>query len=518
MSKNNTSPNIFKESLNGLRFTRTLSACAMLLAVQVLLDYIGSFTLGPAIRISFGFLAVAMTAHLFGPVPAMANAALCDIILCILKPIGPYHPGFTLSAALSGLIYGLFFYRRQITAGRVALAKLLVDLCINLLLNTLWLYQIQGKAFMVLMPPRAIKNMLQLPLDVALLMLVLPTLDRVFRRLGREVPAPREPGAKRRGRRWVIAITAILWIVAAVWLNNTSVLVGTQGASHKLLAHRGLAQTFDVKAAEWDTNTAEIIYPPEHEYLENTIASMRRAFELGADVVELDVHRTKDDQLAVFHDYLVDYRTEAKSAVSDFTMDELRRLDVGYGYTADGGQTYPFRGKGVGLMPELREALDAFSDKELLIHVKDSDERAAELIWLDIRDFEPERMDRLQFYGDDASMECLKRQSDRLRVMSMESLKRGLIEYMALGWSGYVPESLKRTEIHLPLSYARLMWGWPAKFVQRMEGAGTRVVLVISDGGYSEGFDDIVSLDEVPANYTGYLWTNRIDRLATARG
>ena len=41
--------------------------------------------------------------------------------------------------------------------------------------------------------------------------------------------------------------------------------------------------------------------------------------------------------------------------VSDYTMAELKKLDVGYGYTADEGKTYPFRGKGVGMMPELSE-------------------------------------------------------------------------------------------------------------------------------------------------------------------
>ncbi|MFC3523032.1 glycerophosphodiester phosphodiesterase family protein [Streptomonospora nanhaiensis] len=51
--------------------------------------------------------------------------------------------------------------------------------------------------------------------------------------------------------------------------------------------------------------------PPEHPYLENTIAGMRAAFDAGADQVEFDVHRTADDRFAVFHDWEVDCRTEA---------------------------------------------------------------------------------------------------------------------------------------------------------------------------------------------------------------
>ncbi len=42
---------------------------------------------------------------------------------------------------------------------------------------------------------------------------------------------------------------------------------------------------------------------------------------------------------------------------------ELQALDIGYGYTADGGKTFPFRGKGINLMPTLDEVLNHFPDR-----------------------------------------------------------------------------------------------------------------------------------------------------------
>lgn len=157
---------------------------------------------------------------------------------------------------------------------------------------------------------------------------------------------------------WVLAV-----IVAFVFLNNSSFL--TRQAWHAderplLLAHRGLAQTFPMEGITGETNTARRIYEPEHPYLENTIPSMEAAFLAGADIVELDVQRTKDGQLAVFHDAELGYRTEAKGSVKDYTMQELKTLDAGYGYTADQGVTYPFRGKGIGLIPSLDEVLSHF--------------------------------------------------------------------------------------------------------------------------------------------------------------
>ena len=72
---------------------------------------------------------------------------------------------------------------------------------------------------------------------------------------------------------------------------------------------------------------------------------MQAAFDLGADVVELDIRLTKDNKLAVFHDYTLEYRTDGTGQVRDYIMEELKALDIGYGYTADNGQTYPLEVK-----------------------------------------------------------------------------------------------------------------------------------------------------------------------------
>ena len=47
-----------------------------------------------------------------------------------------------------------------------------------------------------------------------------------------------------------------------------------------------------------------------------------------------------------------------------------------------------------------------------------------------------------------------------------------------------------------------------------MEDVNTRVILVAGDGGWSEGFDKKQDLERLPKNYTGGIWTNRIDKIA----
>ncbi|MFI9552317.1 glycerophosphodiester phosphodiesterase family protein [Nonomuraea endophytica] len=303
-----------------------------------------------------------------------------------------------------------------------------------------------------------------------------------------------------------IALVLLLGFVALVFVGNRS--WSTPDEPPLLLAHRGMAQTFGFAGLTGDTCTAERIHPPEHPYLENTLASIRAAFAAGADMVEFDVQVTKDDRIAVFHDHLLECRTDGRGAVRDHTMAELRRLDVGHGYTPDGGKTFPFRGKGKGLMPTLEEVLTAFPGKELLLHIKSDDPADGEKVAAALP---PERRTKITVYGGDASVAAYAAKAPGARVASRAVMERCGLRYLATGWTGLVPATCQNIQLHIPESYAPWLWGWPHKFVERMRAHGTRVVLVAGDGGWSEGFDTPADLERLPEGYAGGIWTNRID-------
>lgn len=82
---------------------------------------------------------------------------------------------------------------------------------------------------------------------------------------------------KNKRKKGVCLLLILAILIIFMWVNNTSLFTESSGEM-KFLAHRGLAQTFDISKVEWDTNTAAIIYEPEHPYLENTVESMRAAF------------------------------------------------------------------------------------------------------------------------------------------------------------------------------------------------------------------------------------------------
>lgn len=106
-----------------------------------------------------------------------------------------------------------------------------------------------------------------------------------------------------------------------------------------------------------------------HNYPENTLPAFRSAVEMGIDVVETDIHITKDGVLVIWHDPTLERNTDGKGRVEDHTLEELRRYDAGYTFTNDGGRTYPFRGKGITICT-LAEALEACPDQRFNIDLK----------------------------------------------------------------------------------------------------------------------------------------------------
>lgn len=309
-------------------------------------------------------------------------------------------------------------------------------------------------------------------------------------------------------------------LIAAIYVFNASWRVAAPADPEvALISHRGVHQTFDRSNLENDTCTAELIYPPTHDYLENTIASMQAAFAAGADIVELDVHPTTDGQFAVMHDWTIDCRTEGTGETRSHDMAYLRTLDIGYGYTADGGATYPLRGKGVGLMPELGDVLTAMPEQRFLVNFKSREAREGDMLAA-LMDKRPEWRNAVWgAYGGDEPTYQAAGQIDGLYVWSRRGLVDCLAQYVGLGWTGYVPDACRNTMVMLPINVAPWVWGWPNLFIERVQSVGSEVILLGPYGAGDPGTAGIDTLDvlaQVPPQFDGYIWTNRIEVIGPA--
>lgn len=179
--------NLFASSAAELRTPRCLTLTALLIALNVVMDLLNlRIQLTPELRVGFGFLCNATIGMLFGPVVGMTAGFCTDVLGYLVNQGGGfYFPGYTLTAIVGGLIYGLWLYqpgraRVRMLSGegrlgrivRVIGAKASINLFCNICLNTLWLTMTGGKALSLLLPARALKNVLLLPFECVLLFFV----------------------------------------------------------------------------------------------------------------------------------------------------------------------------------------------------------------------------------------------------------------------------------------------------------------------------------------------------------
>ncbi len=102
---------------------------------------------------------------------------------------------------------------------------------------------------------------------------------------------------------------------------------------------------------------------------ENTMMAFENAASLGVDGLELDIHQTKDGRIVVIHDPTIDRVSDGSGAIREMSLAELQSYDAGYWWTADGGKTFPYRGKGA-VVPTLEKVFITFPHLWINIDIK----------------------------------------------------------------------------------------------------------------------------------------------------
>lgn len=325
--------------------------------------------------------------------------------------------------------------------------------------------------------------------------------------------------AKGRKRKVIALIAAIA--LAGLILLNASWLAPEPKGEAALMAHRGVYHLYDKRKAKGrDTCTAQFSYPPEHAIFENTVESMKRAAALGADMVEIDVAPTKDGRMVLFHDWTVDCRTNGKGETRDLTLAELKALDIGYGYTADGGKTYPLRGKGVGLIPTVEEALAALPETPLLFNFKSKDSGEADQLYAILKTSgRDSKKIGDAFYGAEAPVARIKQLLPKNWAFNIKGEAAACTKaYAAYGWTSIIPASCKNSVIVIPHNYQWAFWGWPNRLIARMESVGAKVILTgrFERGKSNEGIHTAEELDGIPETFNGVIWVEDIEQIGTA--
>ncbi len=172
------------------QMVRKIAIIGMLLAAQVVAGMFISIRT-PWATIGFTFLPLSLTAILYGPFWGAAAAVMGDFLIATLGPYG-YYPPMATTALLSGLVFGLFLYKKPLTIQRVTLCVLVEAILCSILVQTFWISTLTGKGYFVLLPVRIFQNLVTTPVSIVCIRLVGPRVLQLADKLQavRQIPNP----------------------------------------------------------------------------------------------------------------------------------------------------------------------------------------------------------------------------------------------------------------------------------------------------------------------------------------
>ena len=150
---------------------KTMIHVAVLVALEVILSRFLSIPT-QFMKIGFAFVPLAVCGMLFGPWWTALCGGLADFIGAILFPIGPYFPGFTLSNALVGMMFGYCLHQKFSGWKHIAKAVAVNNLVISLLISTYWLHLLYGSPYLGLLPTRLGQNVVMIVLEFVVIRLI----------------------------------------------------------------------------------------------------------------------------------------------------------------------------------------------------------------------------------------------------------------------------------------------------------------------------------------------------------
>ena len=161
------------------KFSRTqvIAFSGLLIAIAAVLGFL-KVPVSSILEIRFQSIPMAIGGILFGPVTGGIIGAASDVICYLVKPTGPFFPGFTISYFLTGLIFGLFLHKRKPTLVRIIIAESVNAVLIGILLNSVWLSLLYGNGFVAVLTARVIKEIVMIPIHSAIIFAVVTALNR----------------------------------------------------------------------------------------------------------------------------------------------------------------------------------------------------------------------------------------------------------------------------------------------------------------------------------------------------
>lgn len=145
-----------------------LTVIAIMIALSFILNKVGIHT--QYIVITPTFIVNVLLCYLYGPIWMAIVLGMIDILFTFIGGGGVYIPGFTLSAVLTGFVYGAFLYKDyKFKSKNLIFAQIIISIFVHLFLNTLWLTLYNGIDWKIIIVSRLIKELILVPIQLIVL-------------------------------------------------------------------------------------------------------------------------------------------------------------------------------------------------------------------------------------------------------------------------------------------------------------------------------------------------------------
>lgn len=316
----------------------------------------------------------------------------------------------------------------------------------------------------------------------------------------------------------------IFFVLAAIFFVFTflhaSWLAPTPRGAPKLVAHRAVGQPLlqHRRTGEEECFAAQIEVP-YHPFIEDTLRSISEVSRLGGHMAEVNVLPTGDGDLVLFHDDDLACRTGEDRQVRTATVEQLKELDIGWGYTTPDGD-HPLRGQGVGRMPTLDEAFARLrGNTRYMFNLKSDNPAHADLLAEKIAGARRAvRGTDHAFIGQGPAIRRLAELFPDSWVVDLDRASECSTGYMRSGWFTLVPEACENGTLIVPLDKQWLFAGWPNRTIARMEEVGARIVVTGPHDGetVTYGLDLPSQFGDIPDSFNGYIWIDDLYILGPA--
>ena len=169
------------KSASNLKSTKYLAIMAVFIALRVVVNSM-FIPVAENLRISVSFIVSAVEGAIIGPAAGLVSGLISDLLGVMLFPTGPFFIGYTITAMLAAMIWGLFLYDQKITVLKLAGAKFVINYFVNVLLGSLWSSMLYSKGYIFYATNSLIKNSVLLPIEILILVAVFSVMIPILKR------------------------------------------------------------------------------------------------------------------------------------------------------------------------------------------------------------------------------------------------------------------------------------------------------------------------------------------------